>query len=82
MEATSDNQSNAEADAGSEPDWEARTDSESNAGWVSDLEEIDATKFAEDNAKGNACTETAVDGNEEISTSSHRLSFQKISMLD
>lgn len=82
MEATSDNQPNAEVDAGSEPDWEARTDFDTNAGSASDLEETDATKFVEDTPKGDACTETAVDGNEETITSPYRLTLQKISMLD
>lgn len=63
MDATNDNQPNAEVDAGSEPDWEARTDSDTNAGSASDLEETDAKKFIEDTPKGDACTETAVDGN-------------------
>lgn len=82
MDATNDNQPNAEVDAGSEPDWEARTDSDTNAGSASDLEETDAKKFIEDTPKGDACTETAVDGDEETITSPHRLTLRKISMLD
>lgn len=77
MEATNDNQPNAEVDAGSEPDWEARTDSDTNAG-----SETDTKKFIEDTPKGDACTETAVDGDEETITSPHRLTLRKISMLD
>lgn len=68
MEATNDNQPNAEVGAGSEPDWEARTDSDTNAGSASDLEETDAKKFI---------AETAVDGDEETITSPHRLTLRK-----
>lgn len=82
MEANSDNQPNAEVDAGSEPDWEARTDSDTNSGSASDLEETDATQSVEETPKGDACTETAADGNEERITSPHRLTLKKISMLD
>lgn len=82
MEATSDNQSNAEEDASSEPDWEARTDSDTNAGSVSDLERTDATQSVEETPKGDACAKAAVEGNKETSTSPHRLTFQKISTLD
>lgn len=80
-EVSGDNKSNAEADAGSEPDWEARTNSESNAGSASDLEETNGTQFIEGTAKGDACTKFDVDGNETC-TSPHRLSLQKIRMLD
>lgn len=82
MEATSDDQPNAEVDAGSEPDWEARTDSDINSGSASDLEETNATQSVEETPKGDACTETAVDGKEETTTLPHRLTLKKISMLD
>lgn len=36
----------------------------------------------EDTPEGDACTETAVDGNEETIISPHRLTLKKISMLD